>query len=117
MHIVTKRFLTEYGSFNGLDAIELKRKFILSLYRYLSFYLQCISVGYQGFHVLMLLFPRLQISWVGAYFNFLRVHVLPPFTKTHKCREGKDRRTFINERLFCSNEIQCSSEVPLSKVN
>ena len=111
MHIITKRFLTEYGSFNGLDVNEHKRKRILSLYRYLSLYLHRICISYQGFHVFMLLFPYIscpccfQISWVGPYSNFLRVYILSPFPKAHKCREGKDHRTFINVRLCCSNEI------------
>lgn len=87
MHIITKRFLTEYGSFGGLDVNGQKRKFILSLYRYLLLYLQCVAVSYQGFHVFMLLFPYLvpvfQISWVGAYSNFLCVYILSSFTETH----------------------------------
>lgn len=53
MHIITKRFLTEYGSFGGLDVNGHKRKFILSLYRYLLFYLLCVAVSYQGFHVVI----------------------------------------------------------------
>lgn len=96
----------EFGSFSGLDEIELKRKFILSLYLYLSLYPQCISVVINDFMFLinvviyfdLHLVLVLQISWVGSYSNFLRVRILSPFTKTHKCREGKDRRTFFYQR-------------------